>query len=356
MNRPTRREFLLQSGALALSVAALPGCHAPPTRAQVLADLVRDVAVPDLKSIVFYSAALESHVQQLQREPSSLTLRNTQDAWKRALVAWKRAYAFREGPLVETSALLRALFWPARTQAIEDLLRGQQPIDDVSIDALGVDVRGLFGMEVLLFAPDALDAPLMRLSSTVNTRPRDLLAAYARNVSHYARAAHAAIGPGEAFAAAFSGAGQESLNRLVNQMVATVESVGLERLQLVIDHAGAGFLRVSDVEGGLSGSSHVLLQTVLGASQRLYLGVEGKGLTALVAPASQAIDAKLRAAFTKAVSATQAIHAPLERVVKTQPFLLEAAAGAVKELEVSLKSELASGLGVTLTFTAGDGD
>ena len=52
----------------------------------------------------------------------------------------------------------------------------------------------------------------------------------------------------------------------------------------------------------------------------------------------------------------QALGAPLERVVTTNRPALAVAAAVTKVLERSLKVDVASALGVTLTFQTGDGD
>ncbi len=357
MSEIDRRTFLLHAGALSLSLCGLSGCAKPPSRADVLADLVRKLAVPDLRAVALYSKALSSQAEALRAKPSTTTLRNTQDAWRRALIAWKRVYAFREGPVVDSSALLRASFWPARTRGIDELLQASaQPLDDAAVEELGVDLKGMFGLETLLFSQDGEKAVQARLAHPHDARPRELVAAFARHISRYADAANQVLGSGESFATKYAAAGQESLNRLVNQMVVSIESLGLERLQLVLDHAAAGTLKLHEVEGGLSGTSHVILQTVLAAHERLYLGHEGLGLSSLVMLGSHEIDERLRTAFRQATLAANAIDVSLERAAREQRGRLEAASRVVKDLEVRLKTDLVSALGVTLTFTAGDGD
>jgi predicted lipoprotein len=72
-----------------------------------------------------------------------------------------------------------------------------------------------------------------------------------------------------------------------------------------------------------------------------------------VAPA---IDKRVRERLTAVNSLIAKLGVPLERLVQTQPEQLLQARDAVKELEVSLKVDVASALGVTLTFQMGDGD
>lgn len=52
----------------------------------------------------------------------------------------------------------------------------------------------------------------------------------------------------------------------------------------------------------------------------------------------------------------QRISEPLERAVERDQDAITDAVSAVKALELALRVDLASALGVTLTFTATDGD
>ena len=62
------------------------------------------------------------------------------------------------------------------------------------------------------------------------------------------------------------------------------------------------------------------------------------------------------AQFQKTVDAIRAIDSPLERAVTTNPQLISRAWDACRALEILLKTEVASTLGVTLTFKSKDGD
>jgi len=61
-------------------------------------------------------------------------------------------------------------------------------------------------------------------------------------------------------------------------------------------------------------------------------------------------------AFARAIASISDLALPLEEVVKRDFAGLDNAAAAVKKLERTLKTELVSTLGVTLTFSSVDGD
>jgi hypothetical protein len=76
----------------------------------------------------------------------------------------------------------------------------------------------------------------------------------------------------------------------------------------------------------------------------------------LVRGLSSAVDEKLGRAFADAHQALARLPGPLEIVVGRSPDLLTQALNATKTLELAVKVDMASVLGVTLTFQTGDGD
>jgi predicted lipoprotein len=357
---PQRRRFL-QHGGLAAAAAALggvwPSCHRPPRRESVLSAIVTDVARADVDAVAADTRALGAAVAGLVASPSVVTLRHARDQWRKALLTWKRAYCFRNGPIVETNALLRVTFWPTRVKAIETMLRADTPIDEGWLDGQGADVQGLYALEYLLFPADTGEAAAaVGFSGAGGARTRSLTGAVARELQRYSEDVTRAFGDGRAFAERFARGGQQTLSKLVGQMISTVETVAANRLQLVLDLAASRMLKASEVEGAPSGTSQAIVLAQLAGTERLYRGGPTGGITELVRAVAPAIDGKLGRAFAAAIAAVQALGVPLERVVTTNRPALASAATATKTLEVAMKVELASALGVTLTFQTGDGD
>lgn len=346
--------------AVLVAVAAVAGCRRTPQKTSVLEALVREVVLPVDLALVPASEALASDADRLAAAPSPVALQAARASWRRAALAWRRAFAFREGPVVETNALNRASFWPPHAARVQALLHDPGPADADAIEALGSDGKGLFVVEAMLFAggdhptPESVTADW----SGPGGGPRALWTrVLAHDVARYARAVSGrATTGGDAFARAYAAAGQISVNRLVNQMVENVEGVSTNRLGLVLGLADSRLLRAREVEGWPSGTSHELAAVLVTATRQLYVGGGGGGLGALVGAASPAQDARVRAAFEAAVADVGALGAPLERVVSQRRPALEKAARALKDLELALKVDMANALGVTLTFTAGDGD
>jgi predicted lipoprotein len=356
---PTRRELFRAFGWSALGAAgpALTlACRRPRKREEVLSAIVLYVVAPDVASTADASRALALATGPLARAPTPAALEAARRAFRAALMAWKRAHCFRDGPIVETDALLCASFWPVRPQAIEAALASPRADAQSFIDELGVDAKGIFAIEHLLFP---LNTDLERAAAALaesGARRARFVHALADNVAACARRAATVLGDGAAYSARFAQGGQQSVSRLVGQMVSTVEALLVNRLDLVLGLERSRMLKPAEVEGWPSGTSHTIALTELETIERLY-GVEREGgLSELVRPVAPAIDDRVRQRLGAALEAVRKIHAPLERTVAGDRPALSAAGQAVKALELALKVDVASALGVTVTFQSGDGD
>lgn len=353
-----RRSLLVQTGTLAaLALIGPAACGAPPKREEVLEHLVLDVAVPETRETLKVSEQLDKAVSGLAATPTLASLGFARAAFEQALLAWKRVQCFKNGPLVETNALVRATFWPPRPQAIEALLNGAQPIDRERIDALGVDVKGLYALEYVLFpAGLAEDAALALLSSEPGQRRLHYAAAVATSIANYIRTAVARLGNGSGFAQRFAQTVRQSLSKVVMQLTTTIEALAVNRLGSVLGLAESHLLKPSDIEGAPSHLSAQIAAAELDGVARLYRGHGRKSLSALVHGVSAPVDERVQHALREAEGAISALHGPLEVLVVENRELVARALAAVKALELALKVDLASALGITLTFQAGDGD
>ena len=349
-----RRTFI-RHAMLAGTASVFPGCRRAGAKEEVLRALVERVVVPNTADVAKTSRRLAVDLARLVAEPSLASLRASREQWQRALSSWKRADVFRSGPIMDTNCLLRAMFWPVRTGAIDALLQGSASIDDASIDAMGVDRRGLFALEYLLYPAQAEDRILAGFVGPGGERRARFASALASNVSLHADQAARSLGDGKEYARKFAERGQDSLSLVVGQLVHTVENVSATRLARISSLAKRGLLQATEVEGGVARVSQEIALTYLRGAEQLYLGVD-HGLRQLVSALSGAVDDQIRSTFSQAIAAVSNLGLPLEEVAKQDPGALDAAAGVVKKLERGLKTDLASTLGVTMTFSSLDGD
>ncbi len=320
------------AGALALA----PACRRTPDREAALRALVLEVVRPNAQALLAESRTFDAALQK--------SLDAGRDAFKRALLAWKRAATFRDGPLVQSNALVRAMFWPARPKAIDAAVLGVGSIDRRSIEAASVDAKGLFALEYLLFA------------GTEGGERRHRYACEASaNVVAYAERIARLLGDGRDYADAFARAGRDSVNQLIVQSIDTIEALA-GRLAKLTRTASAGEIRPVAVESYYSGTSLAIALALVTGTEALYSGAGGGGLGDVAAGVSKPVDTRVRDAFTAARDALEKLGAPLEQSVRSNPSSMANASAAIKALELALKVDLASALGITLTFTSADGD
>jgi predicted lipoprotein len=294
--------------------------------------------------------------ERLATTPGEQTLAGARAGWQRALLAWQRTVATQLGPFVSTGALLRAAFWPVRRAALAQIVNGSQVIDAALIEALGADAKGLFALEHLLFESDPAAPPAAPwLAGPRRERAAALALALTRYVESHAVRAAAALGGGDAFTAEFVRGGQLSLSRLVSQMLVTVENAALRVDRALRPPADPG-LRSAAIQAGPSGLSSELLRTWLATTQRMYGRDEADSVAALARNAAPAAADSVQAAFSAASRALASIRQPLEITARSQPALLSTAWSDLKRLEVAIRTELGSALGVTITFSSADGD
>jgi len=89
----------------------------------------------------------------------------------------------------------------------------------------------------------------------------------------------------------------------------------------------------------------------------LYSGGDGKGFADyLNALNKQSLNNSIIAQFDVAISKLEAIPDPLSNSLTTQPAAVNTAYGEVQKLLTLLKTDLASALGVQISFMDNDGD
>ncbi|MGC4095068.1 MAG: imelysin family protein [Polyangiaceae bacterium] len=227
--RMQRRNFG-RACASALLAGSLPlACQRAPQRGEVLAALVREVVVDETRACLHESQRLRAACATLSQHCTQAGLESARSALGAALGAWKRVGCFKSGPLVETNALLRATYFPARPALIEELLLQHGELDATRVDALGVDSKGLFALEYLLF-PFGNEGPRTLDHFDKEPRRRQLSVLLADTVARGVEAAATQLGDGALLAEQFARGGQQSLSRLVNQLVMTIETLAGNRL------------------------------------------------------------------------------------------------------------------------------
>ncbi len=338
-----------------VALAAVPvACGGGDERSDTLADLADQIAVPAYGDLADSTAELTQAVTALCDTPSVETLAVAHDALGEARYAWSATEAMWLGPVMDARSWA-AIDWPIATAEIEELISDEDSALDVESLAtrIGADQRGLGAVEYVLGTPgqsaalEELTDPrrcqyLVGVATVVSDEAQDLEQAWATEADG-----------GEPFAETMAQADAGTLDMLVNDSLFLLEAIGdaeLGRALGLLDAEpdasniveGPAGLGVDDIAAHLVGLRHVLV---------------GDGANSGVAPLfDDGLAQRLRDQFDAADAAVAAIDGPLLVAIDTEGNTVSALRDAVKDIQMTVATEVVSALGVTVGFSDADGD
>jgi predicted lipoprotein len=332
-------------------ILAIPAQSGQFSRSAMLRNVATKVIAPAYQDLAAKARALTNAVEQLASVPDERALDQARQAWSDTLLAARSVQAFQIGPVVDREYASSFYYWQVLPLRIEAVVESDRSIDKKLIDELGATAKGLFALEYLLFGR-AQNEPLKLLAS--QERRRNYTVALARDIEAKARqlASDWARADGSGAAARFAGAGQESVNVLVNQLAQAIETVAEGRINFTLSLPQPVSRQLERVEGSSSGSSVKGAVAILEGIQRIYAA----GLNECVKDLNQSLEKRIREHFDAALAAMRAIPGPLENAVVEARPAVESAYKATRALEILFKVDLPSALGVTITFSSTDGD
>ena len=339
-------------------------------RRTFLRDLSNLGAVASYRVLADEAVDLNVAIEDLVTAPGAERLAIAQAAWRATRRVWKESEAFRLGPS-ETQRTSARIDWPAANVGqINAEVTGSNALSSSYLDTLGAQKVGFQAMEVFLFDPVGGNAGAVNaLLGPDNARRRAYLLALGVNVRERTAELRDAWEPtGGNFGADFVASGiggsafatlKEAFDEVVNRMIFTAEVLEENRLGAPLGVKGGG-PRPDLVESPRSGDSlHDVvanLQGVADVYRGTYEGGQGTSVSSQVVALSPEIDADVRQLLDDAIAAVQAVPPPLADAVVNHRTEALAAYAAVQELRRALTLDVASLLGVKLTFGGNDGD
>lgn len=333
-----------------------------PSRGSVVADLVRDVALPHHEALGSSTAALPAAFD-LCAAPTNATIASAQDAWRLAASDWAGVEAFFYGPAMDDHVDAAVWFWPTRPEMLEDVIAGDAPIDAALVDGLGAASKGLPAIEAQLFDPAGGDV-LARFAPAVPVAARRcaLVHELAIDVDEHAGALVDAWTSGYADDLADPPNARydddrAALDEIVNGIIGLLQRVHDQKIGIPFGGKTNGTPQPDLVESRYSDESLAAITTNLATVRALYLGVDdGLGLQDLVVARAPMLDESIRTALDEADAAVAAIPPPLRVAVGESFVPVQNAIDAVKQLRRLFTADLAQQLGVTVTISDNDGD
>jgi hypothetical protein len=263
-------------------------------------------------------------------------LERARSAWKESAATWSRTRAFRFGPAMELRSMSKIDF-PVDRAKVAALLAGTSPLDSNSVASLGADQRGLSGIEVVLFDAGNLGERSCSFAKTAAT-----LVAHAAHAVHDAWVAKPAIET------------KSFIDSSVNAMVFALADLADARLGKASGDI-TGTPEYAEIDNG---PAEYALQEMVAIVDSVEVmrsgGDDGVGIASLLARQGGEAGSRLASELVRATSAIKTIPAPLAATTDTAP--VSAAYEAVRVALVTVRTQVASLLGVTLTLGDADGD
>ncbi|HWJ62598.1 MAG TPA: imelysin family protein [Acidimicrobiales bacterium] len=317
---------------------------------EVLQGLAEDVIVPSYEALGTSLATLATDTQALCDAPSEAALTAAQEAWTEAVAAYQRTRPAGVGPALD-DRLMSDLGFAARQTVIDDLLESGDPVDHDAVADEGSAARGLYAVEIALFG-EGSDT----LTSAEGARRCEYVASVAAVAQEAAQPVIEQWTDGDAvdqFVAGLDGGPESSVALLVNevtQRLTELEGMGL------LDMTTAE--TVDDLDPSRVGGpadQRLADRKALMAGISAAIGDGSTGISALVGAQDAGTRDRLVAADEKASKAVAALPDSVAEALE-DPKAVQAASDAVTELKVLVSTEVASKLGVTITFSDSDGD
>ncbi len=338
-------------------------------RRTFLRDLSNAGAIPSYRALAAEAVDLQVALEDLVTAPGAERLAIAQQAWRTTRRVWKETEAFRLGPS-EVQRTSARIDWPnANPDQIDAEIAGSSAQSSAYLDTLGAQKVGFQAIEYFIFDPAGDAAVVTGLLGTENARRRAYLLAVGVNISERTQELREAWEPsGGNFGADFidSGIGgnafptlKEAFDEVVNRMIFTMEIVEERRLGEPLGVKGGG-PRPDLIESPRSGDTLAgILANIEGVAdvyRGTYTGGQGTGIGVQVAAISPAVDTAVRGLFDAAIAAVQAVPEPFADAIVNHRDEALVAYEAVQELRRALTLDVASTLGVKLTFGGTDGD
>jgi uncharacterized protein len=363
-----RRLSLLLTLFLLTACAAIPGLSRF-DRGAMLRNLSKNVAYPLVQDAATQSEMLVQTAYAFRDNPTLETLSSLRGQWLVTKLAWERTEVVALD--ADMTLLTQIDKWPSNENFIEEFIAEEPAITVDFVAGSGSTAKGLPAIEYLIFDTESEDSAILTRLQEPN-RMAYLVAATenVRDNIHTLQRFWSA--EGENYVATFASAErddgdlQSSVSMSVNEMVAVLEGMVQKEIAVPLGSKSYGEPFPTAAEGWRSlTSTQNLIANLEGVRFLLTgdspAGTDGVGLNdyldALnVMSGDVLLSEAINTQLDKAMAALQAIDQPLTVAIESDKASVERARDELRALLVLIKNDMASHLGVTITFNDSDGD
>jgi len=336
-------------GALLLVTSACnEDTGAPPTgfdATAMLADVPMKVILATYQDLETKAVALRTAVNTFNGAATDPNLAAAQAAWRAARQPWEQAEGFLFGP-VETQGIDPAIdSWPVNRVDLDAVLAGSATLNQAYIDGLEGTLKGFHTIEYLLFGSTGT-----KVAADFTARQREYLVGSTQSLAAAVTALRAAWDPAAGnFAHTVSTAGASGNSVYISQSAAVQELIN--GLIVICDEVANGKIsgpfdqqdRTLE-ESQFSNNSNLDFADNIRSVQNIYLGkygtMQGTGVRALVISKMTSLDPIIQSQMTTAITAIGEMTPTFGEAISTNPTKVEAARTRIRELKLTLESQL----------------
>ena len=318
-----------------------------------IAAFTETVVIPSYTQYADRTAALDQAIDAFASQPSEESLAAARQAWSEARIAWETTETFAFGPAGSLGFDGAMDSWPVNQTDIENILSGSEPITVEQVAGLQDTERGMHAIEYLLFGTEA--------SKTVDEfsdRENSFLIALGQDLNNSADALLASWQEGidgrPAYKTVFASAGSSdnmvyptttaAAQELVSGIIDSLTEVGEEKLAAPFEEQDT-----QGLESRFSAQTMNDLKSNLQSAENGYFGrlsaenfQAEASISDYVAGLDPELDEKVKAEFSTADEALNAIPTPLEEHL-TDPAAkadIERAIASILNVKTTLENEI----------------
>lgn len=349
-----------------LAAGVLSGCTGLAYDRQAMLGQIADtVILPNHRTLADEASRLDDAAGAFAAQPTEEALAAVRTQWLATERAWKHVELYEfPGLLLIHNAIEKR---PARTEFIEQFIEAASDsalsnVNAAAIETLGSTSKGLGAVEYLVFESEDHRQPV--LESFADPARGAYLTALTANLEAKTRELYRFWTPGgENYAQTFRENDSEgpdihgSISLLTNLMIQTYETVMQNRLGLPSGITTNGGPDPEAVESPLSGRSlDLMIATLEGIRWTFDAGFDNYVDHLDSRPEGERLSDRIRSQFDDVFDALRQIDEPLAAAVLDDRADVQAAYEGMRPLLVSLKTDMAAQLGITVTFSDSDGD
>lgn len=335
------------------------------SRSEMLENIARNLIIPAYTDLQSKVSTLESSANNFVQNPNTNSLATLQNAWEEAYVSWQFANAYSFGPAGE-QGLRRALIeeigtFPVSVVKIENAIANSPNFNDFNRDA-----RGFLALEYLIFGVDASASDIVEGFTSqgrkdfltgavvdIKARISEVLAAWNSNyLSLFIQNNGTDVG--------------SSTSLLYNEFVKSFEAIKNLKLGLPLGRRpGQTQSEPQLVEAYYSGKSLAMIEAHLTNIENIWYGRSRQGqegigfreyLESVVGGPALIASTETQLNSVKAALAAVPGTPELSEQIQSSPEPADKLHTELQKHTRFFKSDMSSLLGISITFSSGDGD